>query len=92
MQTLERLNLEPNTLVYVTSDQGAHLEEISATGEVHRGWNGIYKGGKHVVYKINLEYEVVLVFITLLKPIFSLLSSQRVAVFKWLIYFHTLAG
>lgn len=62
MQTLERLNLEENTLVYLTSDQGAHLEEISATGEVHRGWNGIYKGGKHLVYKVNLEYKVLVGF------------------------------
>lgn len=46
MQTLDRLKLTENTLVYLTSDQGAHLEEISATGEVHRGWNGIYKGEK----------------------------------------------
>lgn len=44
MQTLDRLKLSENTLVYLTSDQGAHLEEISAGGEVHRGWNGIYKG------------------------------------------------
>lgn len=46
MQTLDRLKLREKTLVYLTSDQGAHLEEISASGEVHRGWNGIYKGGK----------------------------------------------
>lgn len=46
MRTLERHKLEENTLVYLTSDQGAHLEEISATGEVNRGWNGIYKAGK----------------------------------------------
>lgn len=46
MQTLDRLNLRENTLVYLTSDQGAHLEEISVGGEVHRGWNGIYKAGK----------------------------------------------
>ncbi|KAM9327669.1 steryl-sulfatase [Pholidichthys leucotaenia] len=46
MQTLDRLNLRENTLVYLTSDQGAHLEEISARGEVHRGYNGIYKAGK----------------------------------------------
>lgn len=46
MQTLDRLKLRENTLVYLTSDQGAHLEEITATGEVHRGWNGIYKAGK----------------------------------------------
>ncbi|XP_028835840.1 steryl-sulfatase [Denticeps clupeoides] len=46
MQTLERLNLQDNTLVYLTSDQGPHLEEISIHGEVHRGWSGIYKAGK----------------------------------------------
>ncbi|XP_028320926.1 steryl-sulfatase [Gouania willdenowi] len=46
MQTLDRLNLRENTLVYLTSDQGAHLEEVSAKGEIHGGWNGIYKGGK----------------------------------------------
>ncbi|XP_053170310.1 steryl-sulfatase [Scomber japonicus] len=46
IQTLDRLHLAENTLVYLTSDQGAHLEEISARGEVHRGWNGIYKAGK----------------------------------------------
>ncbi|KAM3857253.1 steryl-sulfatase [Diretmus argenteus] len=46
IQTLDRLKLRENTLVYLTSDQGAHLEEISARGEVHRGWNGIYKAGK----------------------------------------------
>ncbi|XP_056157374.1 steryl-sulfatase [Lampris incognitus] len=46
MQTLDRLKLRENTLVYLTSDQGPHLEEISSRGEVHRGWSGIYKGGK----------------------------------------------
>lgn len=44
MKTLDRLQLRETTLVYLTSDQGAHVEEISATGEVNRGWNGIYKG------------------------------------------------
>ncbi|XP_047433125.1 steryl-sulfatase [Mugil cephalus] len=46
METLDRLELSDNTLVYLTSDQGAHLEEISSSGEVHGGWNGIYKAGK----------------------------------------------
>uniref|UniRef100_A0A3P8YLG1 Sulfatase N-terminal domain-containing protein n=1 Tax=Esox lucius TaxID=8010 RepID=A0A3P8YLG1_ESOLU len=46
MRALDRLNLRENTLVYLTSDQGAHLEEISIRGEVHRGSNGIYKAGK----------------------------------------------
>lgn len=46
MQTLERLNLKENTLVYMTSDQGPHLEEISIHGEMHGGYSGIYKAGK----------------------------------------------
>ncbi|KAG7258506.1 hypothetical protein CRUP_014639 [Coryphaenoides rupestris] len=46
VKTLDRLNLRSDTLVYLTSDQGAHLEEISASGQVHRGSNGIYKSGK----------------------------------------------
>ncbi|XP_041055248.1 steryl-sulfatase-like isoform X2 [Carcharodon carcharias] len=46
LASLERLNLSNRTLVYFTSDQGAHIEEISDAGEVHGGWNGIYKGGK----------------------------------------------
>ncbi|XP_064166140.1 steryl-sulfatase isoform X1 [Anguilla rostrata] len=46
METLDSLGLSENTVVYLTSDHGAHLEEISIKGEVHRGWNGIYKAGK----------------------------------------------
>ncbi|KAM5179543.1 steryl-sulfatase [Mantella aurantiaca] len=43
---LKRNQLENNTLIYFTSDNGGHVEEISSAGEVHGGWNGIYKGGK----------------------------------------------
>ncbi|TRY88090.1 hypothetical protein DNTS_000668 [Danionella cerebrum] len=46
MLTLERLNLKENTLVYLTSDQGPHLEEISNRGEMHGGYSGIYRAGK----------------------------------------------
>ncbi|KAJ8255512.1 hypothetical protein COCON_G00193760 [Conger conger] len=46
METLDSLGLRENTLLYLTSDHGAHLEEISSNGEVHGGWNGIYKAGK----------------------------------------------
>ncbi|XP_078078654.1 steryl-sulfatase [Mustelus asterias] len=46
LASLDRRNLSSRTLVYFTSDQGAHVEEISDSGEVHGGWNGIYKGGK----------------------------------------------
>lgn len=46
LDVLEKWNLNDKTLVYFTSDQGAHVEEVSSTGEVHGGYNGIYKGGK----------------------------------------------
>ncbi|XP_056883898.1 steryl-sulfatase isoform X1 [Takifugu flavidus] len=46
MQALDKFNLKDDTLVYLTSDQGGHVEEISATGVVQGGWNGIYKAGK----------------------------------------------
>ncbi|XP_054437003.1 steryl-sulfatase isoform X2 [Pteronotus mesoamericanus] len=46
LNVLEELRLTNNTLVYFTSDQGAHVEEVSTKGEVHGGSNGIYKGGK----------------------------------------------
>ncbi|XP_008323494.1 steryl-sulfatase isoform X2 [Cynoglossus semilaevis] len=40
LNTLDRLHLRENTLIYLTSDQGAHLEETPS------GSNGIYKAGK----------------------------------------------
>ncbi|KAK6182086.1 hypothetical protein SNE40_009850 [Patella caerulea] len=43
---LDRSNLADNTFIYFTSDNGGHLEERNADGEVHGGYNGIYKGGK----------------------------------------------
>ncbi|KAM4795702.1 steryl-sulfatase [Rhinophrynus dorsalis] len=46
LNELDRNFLQNKTLVYFTSDNGAHLEEISSSGEVHGGCNGIYKGGK----------------------------------------------
>ncbi|XP_037368633.1 steryl-sulfatase isoform X2 [Talpa occidentalis] len=46
LDVLEELGLSNNTLVYFSSDQGAHVEEVTAKGEVHGGSNGIYKGGK----------------------------------------------
>ncbi|XP_063306230.1 steryl-sulfatase [Pelobates fuscus] len=46
LNELDKNFLQNNTLVYFTSDNGGHVEEISSSGEVHGGWNGIYKGGK----------------------------------------------
>ncbi|XP_062303043.1 steryl-sulfatase isoform X2 [Osmerus eperlanus] len=60
MQTLNRLSVSENTLLYLTSDQGAHLEEISVRGEVHRGWNGIYKAGKSTNWEGGIRVPGVL--------------------------------
>ncbi|XP_057351285.1 steryl-sulfatase-like isoform X6 [Manis pentadactyla] len=46
LNVLDELRLTNNTLVYFTSDHGAHVEEVNSKGEVHGGSNGIYKGGK----------------------------------------------
>uniref|UniRef100_A0A6I8NCP5 Steroid sulfatase n=1 Tax=Ornithorhynchus anatinus TaxID=9258 RepID=A0A6I8NCP5_ORNAN len=46
LDILEEKKLANKTLVYFTSDQGAHIEEVSNKGEIHGGSNGIYKGGK----------------------------------------------
>ncbi|XP_012292988.1 steryl-sulfatase isoform X1 [Aotus nancymaae] len=46
LNLLDELKLANNTLIYFTSDQGAHVEEVSSKGEIHGGSNGIYKGGK----------------------------------------------
>ncbi|XP_024118890.1 steryl-sulfatase isoform X2 [Oryzias melastigma] len=60
MQTLGRLGLRDNTLVYLSSDQGAHLEELSAAGEVHRGSNGIYKAGKSTSWEGGIRVPGIL--------------------------------
>lgn len=46
LDVLDELKLANNTLIYFSSDQGAHVEEVTVKGEVHGGSNGIYKGGK----------------------------------------------
>ncbi|XP_012662624.1 steryl-sulfatase [Otolemur garnettii] len=46
LNILDELGLTNNTLVYFTSDHGAHVEEVNMKGDVHGGSNGIYKGGK----------------------------------------------
>lgn len=46
LNVLDELRLANNTLIYFSSDQGAHVEEVTTRGEVHGGSNGIYKGEK----------------------------------------------
>ncbi|CAH1785895.1 unnamed protein product [Owenia fusiformis] len=43
---LKEFKLIDNTFVYFTSDNGGHKREFSIEGEMHGGYNGIYRGGK----------------------------------------------
>lgn len=43
---LKQLNIDNNTLVYFSSDNGGHLEEVNLEGRAEGGSNGIYRGGK----------------------------------------------
>lgn len=44
LEELRDLNLTNNTLVYVTSDNGAHIEEQNLDGVREGGYNGVYRG------------------------------------------------
>jgi steryl-sulfatase len=47
LNVLDELGLANDTLVYFTSDHGAHVEEVTTKGEIQGGSNGIYKGKKY---------------------------------------------
>lgn len=57
MSGLDRLGLSDNTLVYFTSDNGAHLEERGVHGEVDGGSNGILKG--IFIYRLMIYLRVI---------------------------------
>ncbi|MFT7808054.1 steryl-sulfatase-like [Arapaima gigas] len=59
METLDHLKLRDNTLVYVTSDNGPHLEVVFK-GEMHGGFNGIYKAGKSTNWEGGIRVPAVL--------------------------------
>nr|XP_057938176.1 arylsulfatase H [Doryrhamphus excisus] len=46
IQTLDSLGMANNTLVYLTSDHGGHIENSHPLIGPGGGWNGIYRGGK----------------------------------------------
>lgn len=46
LQLLKDTGQENNTLVYFSSDNGGHIQEIGLDGQREGGYNGIYKGGK----------------------------------------------
>lgn len=52
MGALHRMGVADDTFVYLTSDNGAHVEEYTRSGEREGGSNGIYKGD-------NSDYDCV---------------------------------
>nr|XP_054758185.1 steryl-sulfatase-like [Lytechinus pictus] len=46
MGALHRMGVADDTFIYLTSDNGAHVEEFTLSGKKEGGSNGIYKGGK----------------------------------------------
>ncbi|KAK7505580.1 hypothetical protein BaRGS_00003325 [Batillaria attramentaria] len=46
LTALDRLGMADNTLVYFTSDNGGHVEEIDFMGRRAGGYNGVLRGGK----------------------------------------------
>ncbi|XP_077991061.1 steryl-sulfatase-like [Glandiceps talaboti] len=48
LSALEKLGLKDDTFVFLTSDNGAHLEELGFDGQREGGYNGIYKGMQYM--------------------------------------------
>ena len=46
MKSIHDYSSKNDTFVYMTSDNGPHLEEVAEDGEYHAGWRGKYRGGK----------------------------------------------
>ncbi|XP_064484719.1 steryl-sulfatase-like isoform X2 [Ornithodoros turicata] len=46
LQLLRETGQESNTLVYFSSDNGGHIQEVGLDGQREGGYNGIYRGGK----------------------------------------------
>uniref|UniRef100_A0ABM0MX51 Steryl-sulfatase-like n=1 Tax=Saccoglossus kowalevskii TaxID=10224 RepID=A0ABM0MX51_SACKO len=68
LSTLEELGLKENTFVYLTSDNGGHLEEIASDGQREGGHNGIYRGGKAQVWEGGLRVPTVAMYPGVIPP------------------------
>ena len=57
LQALDHFNFTDNTLIYFSSDNGGHLEEVDGAGHLAGGYNGIYRGGSYVqVSSVECEW------------------------------------
>lgn len=68
MSSLKKLGLDNNTFVYLTSDNGAHIEERSEEGLREGGWNGIYRGGKTNTYEGGIRLPTVIRYPGVIQP------------------------
>lgn len=46
LETLAKYNLTKNTMIYFTSDNGGHIEDVDFAGRPSGGFNGPFRGGK----------------------------------------------
>lgn len=46
LDLLERMQIQNETFVYFSSDNGGHLEEVNLEGQPEGGSNGRWRGGK----------------------------------------------
>ncbi len=48
MKALHQYGMADNTLVYFSSDNGGHVEEVDLQGQRTGGYNGIYRGNQSI--------------------------------------------
>ncbi|XP_022103822.1 steryl-sulfatase-like [Acanthaster planci] len=59
LRSLKNLGLENNTFIYLTSDNGGHVEEFTDDDVREGGWNGIFKGGKGSTWEGGIRVPTV---------------------------------
>lgn len=66
---LDHHNLRDSTLVYFSSDNGGHIEEVNKQGVHEGGTNGIYRGGKgHGAMEGGIRVPTVMRWPGVIKP------------------------
>ncbi|XP_022103782.1 steryl-sulfatase-like [Acanthaster planci] len=68
LAALKRLGVDDNTFIYLTSDNGGHVEEFSEDGEREGGWNGIFKGGKASTWEGGIRVPTIVKYPGVVAP------------------------
>ncbi|XP_071784301.1 steryl-sulfatase-like [Asterias amurensis] len=68
LRTLRRLGVDENTFIYLTSDNGGHVEEFSEDGVREGGWNGVFKGGKASTWEGGIRVPTIVKYPGVVPP------------------------